>query len=94
MEYIYVCPENTYPAVKTLLKHLLLPNTFSNKEPPNLMSLAANRESWKIVKENMSAQVSHIGMYKAAALHPLLGCIFHKKSEIPYLSEYSLRRHP
>ena len=32
-------------------------------------------------------------MYKAAAQHPSLGCIFHKKSEIPYLSGYYLRRH-
>ena len=32
-------------------------------------------------------------MYKAAAQHPLLGWIFHQKSEISYLSGYSLRRH-
>ena len=33
-------------------------------------------------------------MYKAASHHPLLGWIFHQKSEIPNLSGYSLRRHP
>ena len=32
-------------------------------------------------------------MYKAAAQHPLLGWIFHQKSEISYLSGYSLIRH-
>ena len=32
-------------------------------------------------------------MYKAAAQCPLLGWIFHQKSEIPHLSGYSLRRH-
>ena len=32
-------------------------------------------------------------MYKAAAQHPLLGWIFRQKSEITYLSWYSLRRH-
>ena len=32
-------------------------------------------------------------MYKSAVQHSLLGCIFHHKSEIPYLPGYSLRRH-
>ena len=41
----------------------------------------------------MSSQRPHIRMYIAAAHHPLLGYIFHQKSEIPYLSVYSLRRH-
>ena len=57
------------------------------------MSLAAYRESCKIVKENTSSQLPHIGMYKESAHHPQLGQIFHQKSEIPYLSGYSLRRH-
>ena len=57
------------------------------------MSLAAYRESWKIVKENKSSQGPHIIMYKVAAHNPLLGRIFDQKSEIPYLSEYSFRRY-
>ena len=57
------------------------------------MSLAAYRESWKIVKENKSSQGPHIIMYKVAAHNPLLGQIFHQKSEIPYLSGYSFRRY-
>ena len=44
------------------------------------MILNTYREFYKIVKENMSSQVPHNGMYKAAAQHPLLGCIFYKKS--------------
>ena len=46
-----------------------------------------------MVNANTSSQGPHIGMYKAAAQQPLLGCILHQKSEIPYLSGYSLRRH-
>ena len=88
-----MCPENTYLAVKTFLRHLKLPTTVSGKDPPTLMSLAAYRESWEVFKETTISQGPHIGMYKTAAQHPLLGCIFHQKSEIPYLSEYSIRRH-
>ena len=39
----------------------------------------------------MSSQIPHIRIYKAAVHHPLLGWIFHHKSEIPYLSGYYLR---
>ena len=55
--------------------------------------MADYKESWKIVRENKSSQRPHIRMYKAAAQQPLLGWIFHQKSEIPYLSGYYLIRH-
>ena len=67
-----VCPDNIYPAVKTLLIHQQRPKTVSDKELPTLMSLAAYRESWKIVKKNMSSQVPHIRIYKSALHQPLL----------------------
>ena len=89
-----MCPENTYLAVKTFLRHLKLPTTVSGKDPPTLMSLAAYRESWEIFKETTISQGPHIGMYKTAAQHPLLGCIFHQNSEILYLSWYSILQHP
>ena len=54
--------------------------------------IVAYRESWKIVKYTRSPQGPHIGMYKIAAHQPLLGWIFHQKSEITYLSRYSLRQ--
>ena len=57
------------------------------------MGMASYRECWKIIKENTSSQGPHTGMYKAVAQHPLLGRIFHQKSETLYLSVYSLRRH-
>ena len=57
------------------------------------MSLETYRDSWKIVKENTLSQGPQIGMYKAAKQNPLLGWVLHQKSEIPYLSGYSLRRH-
>ena len=89
----YVCPDNTNQSVKILLRHLQRPNTVSNKEPPTLMSLAAYRESWRVVKENTSSRGPHIGIYKSEAQHPLLGWIFHQKSKTSYLLGYSLRRH-
>ena len=93
LDSTYVCPDNTDPEVKTLLRHLQGPTTVSDKGPPTLMILAAYREYWKIVKENTSSPGPHIIMYKAAAQHPLLGWIFHHKYEITYLSGYSLRQH-
>ena len=47
----YVCPEDKYPLVKKILRHLQRPSTVSGKEPPTLMILAEYREYWKIVKE-------------------------------------------
>ena len=93
LDSMCICPDNTYLAVKTFLRHLKLPTTVSDKEPPTLMGLAAQREAWKIFKETTFSQGPHIGMYETAAQHPLLGCIFHQKSEIPYLSQYSIQRH-
>ena len=37
----YVCPDDIYLEIKTLLGHLKLPPMVSGKEPPTLMSLAA-----------------------------------------------------
>ena len=89
----YVCLNNTDPAVKTFLRHLQRPTTFSDKEPHTLMSLVAYREYWKTVKENTSSQGNHTRMYKVAAQKPLLVWIFHQEYEILYLSGYSLRQH-
>ena len=89
----YVYTDDICPSVKTISRHLQQKLTVSGKEPPTLMSLDAYRESWKIVKENTLSQGPHIGMYKATAQHLLLGWILHQKSDIPYLSGYSLRRH-
>ena len=52
---------------KKFLRQLQHPNTVSNKEPPTLTSLSDYREYWKRIKENMSSQGTHIGMYRAAA---------------------------
>ena len=41
----------------------------------------------------MSSHVPHNRIYISSVHHPLLGCVFHQKSEIPYLSGYSIRRH-
>ena len=89
----YGYPDNTNISIKTFLRHLQRTKIVSDKEPLTLMSLAAHRESWKIIKENKSSQGSQIGMYKSAEQHPLLGWIFHHNDEITYLSRYSLRRH-
>ena len=88
----YVYPDDIYPAAKKNLRHLQRQAAVSGKEPPTLISLAAYRESWEIVKENTYSQGHHIGIYKAAAQHPLLGCIFHQKSEISDLPGYCLRQ--
>ena len=90
----HMCMTIQYPFTsKKILRHLQRPTTVSDKETSTLISLASYIESWKIFKENMSSQIPHLGMYKAAAQHSLLGCIFHQKYEIPYLPGYSLRRH-
>ena len=60
------------------LRHLQHPPKIPGKEPPTLMSLAAYKESLKLVKENTLPQVPHIRMDKAAAQQPLLGWIFHQ----------------
>ena len=62
-------------------------------EPPNMIPLAAYRESCKIFKENMSSQRPHIIIYKAAEQLPLLGWIFRQKSEIIYPSGYFISQH-
>ena len=46
----YVCQDNTDTEVKMFLRHLQIPKTVSDKDPPTLMSLAAYREYFKIVK--------------------------------------------
>ena len=79
--------------MKTFPGALQCPPTVSGKEPPSLISLGIYRESWKLVKENMSSQGPHIRLHKAAAQHHLLGSIFHQKYDITYLSVYSLHWH-
>ena len=55
MDGTYICPENTGPEVKKLLRNLQRSTTVSDKEPLTLMSLDAYRESCEIVKENISS---------------------------------------
>ena len=86
----YVCPDDTYPSVKTFLRQLKRPPTVSGKEPAILTSFTKYIAYWKKVKENISLQGPHIRMYKAAAHNHLLGWIFHRKSGFPYLSWYSI----
>ena len=82
VEYIvdgtYVCTDNTDPAVKKIVRHIQLPPTVWSNKHTTLMILA----------KYMSWKGPHIGIYKATGQYPLQGWIFHKRSEISYLSSY------
>ena len=75
----HVCLYRQYrSSSEKIVRHIQLPPTVWSNKHTTLMILA----------KYMSWKGPHIGIYKATGQYPLQGWIFHKRSEISYLSSY------